>query len=70
VKALGNEQEARRVIGAFVEHYNGARLHSALSYIAPNDFLAGREKQIWARRDEKLEAARELRRQRRQEAAT
>jgi len=69
VKALGNEQEARRVIGAFVEHYNGARLHSALSYIAPNDFLAGREKQIWARRDEKLEAARELRRQRRREAA-
>jgi transposase InsO family protein len=65
VKALANEKEARRVIAAFVEHYNAVRLHSALGYVAPKDYLAGREKQIWTARDEKLEAARELRRQRR-----
>jgi transposase InsO family protein len=63
--------EARSVVGNFVEHYNGVRLHSAIGYIAPNDILAGRAEAIWTARDEKLEAAREARRQRRvaQEAA-
>jgi transposase InsO family protein len=58
--------EARRVVGRFVAHYNGERLHSALGYITPNDFLAGRSKEVWAARDKKLEAARETRRQRRE----
>jgi len=58
-------QDACRVVGNFVEHYNGVRLHSAIGYIAPNDHLAGRADAIWAARDQKLEAARELRRQRR-----
>jgi transposase InsO family protein len=62
VKAIANEVEARRVIGEFVDHYNAVRLHSAIGYIAPNDYLAGREKEIWASRDAKLEAARERRR--------
>jgi len=57
--------EARRVVERFVEHYNAVRLHSAIGYITPNDFLAGRAEAIWAARDEKLEAAREARRQRR-----
>jgi len=65
VKALADAAEARRVIGAFVEHYNGVRLHSAIGYIAPNDYLVGREDEIWASRDRKLEAARERRRLRR-----
>jgi putative transposase len=68
VKALADAEEARRVIAAFVSHYNAVRLHSAIGYVAPNDYLAGREKEIWAARDTKLEAARELRRQRRQAA--
>lgn len=68
VKALADADEARRVIAAFVEHYNGVRLHSAIGYVAPSDYLAGREKEIWAARDTKLEAARERRRQRRQAA--
>ena len=59
---------ARRIVSNFVEHYNGHRLHSAIGYIAPNDKLAGRETTIWADRDRKLEAARELRRQRRADA--
>jgi putative transposase len=57
--------EARRVVAAFVDDDNAVRLHSALGYVAPNDVLAGRQRAIWAARDRKLEAARELRRQRR-----
>jgi putative transposase len=66
-KAPASLEEARRIVGAFVEHYNAVRLHSAIGYVTPADKLAGRERQIWAERDRKLEEARELRRQRRQE---
>jgi putative transposase len=58
-------EQARQVVARFVEHYNGVRLHSAIGYIAPLDFMAGKAKAIWAERDRKLEAARERRRQRR-----
>ena len=58
-------EQARRVIERFVAHYNEVRLHSALGYITPTDKLAGREEEIWAERDRKLEAAREQRRRRR-----
>jgi transposase InsO family protein len=68
VKRIEDLEEARRVIGAFVEHYNSTRLHSAIGYVAPADCLAGRSKEIWAARDLKLEAAREQRRKRRQAA--
>ena len=46
------------------EHYNQVRLHSAIGYVAPADKLAGREAEIFAARDRKLEAARERRRTR------
>lgn len=59
--------EARTLVASFVTYYNDKRLHSATGYIAPADKLAGREKIIWDERDRKLEAARELRRQRRAE---
>jgi putative transposase len=55
-------EEARRVVAAFVEHYNNVRLHSAIGYITPADKLAGKEEKIWQERDQKLEAARETRR--------
>jgi len=61
--------EARGVVDRFVQHYNGLRLHSAIGYITPNDFLAGRSKAIWADRDRKLAEARERRRLRRQALA-
>jgi transposase InsO family protein len=54
--------QARALVTRFVEHYNTVRLHSAIGYIAPADFLAGRSAEIWAARDAKLEAAREARR--------
>jgi len=63
-------EEARRLVESFVEHYNYARLHSAIGYVTPADKLAGREAEIFAERDRKLEAARERRRQARQLAST
>lgn len=50
--------DARRIIGQYVEHYNNARLHSAIGYVAPTDMLTGRQDQIHASRDQKLETAR------------
>jgi putative transposase len=64
----GSLEEAQRVVAKFVAHYNGVRLHSAIGYITPNDFLAGRQQQIFATRDARLEAARERRRQLREQA--
>jgi transposase InsO family protein len=55
-------EEARRLIAAFVEHYNHERLHSAIGYVAPADKLNGLEKLIFDERDAKLNAARERRR--------
>jgi transposase InsO family protein len=55
--------DARRVVAAFVEHYNTVRLHSAIGYVTPADKMAGRADQIHAERDRKLEAARARRRQ-------
>ena len=70
VKPPTTLDEARRVVTQFVEHYNAKRLHSAIGYVTPNDFLAGHQKAIHAERDRKLEAARDRRAQRRHEART
>jgi hypothetical protein len=43
-------------------------LHSALGYIAPADKLAGRQEEMFAARDRKLEAARQQRQVKRQAA--
>jgi putative transposase len=59
-------EDARRVVGRYVEHYNTVRLHSAIGYITPQAKLEGRDKEIFAARDRKLEAARERRKQERQ----
>jgi transposase InsO family protein len=58
-------EDARRLVSNYVEHYNTVRLHSAIGYVAPADKLAGRESQIFARRDQQLAEAREKRRRRR-----
>lgn len=60
--------DARRLIGRYVEHYNGVRLHSAIGFVTPADMLAGRREEIHAARDRKLEQARERRRLRRRAA--
>lgn len=58
-------EAARALVAKFVDYYNNVRLHSAIGYIAPADMLAGRGPEIWKKRDERLETARERRRQRR-----
>jgi transposase InsO family protein len=61
-KTLLSLEDARRVVGEFVDHYNRVRLHSALGYVTPQDRMEGRHEAIHAERDRKLEAAREARR--------
>src|ERR1017187_2245827 len=61
--------DARRLVGRYVEHYNNVRLNSAVGYITPKDMLAGRQREIHAERDRKLEEARKQRQIRRQQAA-
>jgi putative transposase len=63
-----NLEDARRVVGTFVEEYNTRRLHSAIGYVTPHDRLVGRHTEIWEARDRKLEAARIRRAERRDQA--
>lgn len=56
------------VIG-YVDHCNNVRLNSATGYITPKNMLAGRQREIHAERDRKLELARTQRQVRRQQAA-
>jgi transposase InsO family protein len=58
-------EEARMQISEYIRYYNEERLHSAIGYVAPKAKLEGREKQIFTERDQKLEAAREARKQKR-----
>jgi transposase InsO family protein len=57
--------EARTIVGRFVDHYNNDRLHSAIGYITPKDKLDGNDLKIFAERDRKLHEAREKRKARR-----
>ena len=59
-------EDALRIVGRYVEHYNQVRLHSAVGYLAPADKLAGREAEIFAARDRKLAKARQRRKAQRQ----
>lgn len=59
--------DAVRLIQIYVNYYNTVRLHSAIGYVTPQDMLAGRQAEIHAARDRKLEQARQLRQLRRQQ---
>jgi len=61
-------EDARRLVAGYVDYYNNVRLHSAIGYVAPRDKLEGSDKAIFAERDRKLDAARELRKLRRESA--
>jgi hypothetical protein len=56
-------------VQGYVDHYDNVRLKNATGYITPKDILAGRQHEIHAERDRKLEAARKQRQIRRQQAA-
>ena len=64
-----SQEDAERLIQQYVDHYNNVRLHSAIGYVTPMDMLAGRQKEIQAARDRKLEEARQKRQLRRRAAA-
>ncbi|MGB3088272.1 MAG: DDE-type integrase/transposase/recombinase [Phycisphaerae bacterium] len=58
--------DAQRLVDDYVAHYNTIRLHSAIGYLTPKDKLEGRDPEIFAERDRKLDQARERRRAARQ----
>jgi putative transposase len=60
-------EDARRVVGRFVDEYNNRRLHSAIQYVTPKDKLEGRAASILAAREAKLAAAREARKAKREQ---
>ena len=60
--------DARRLVAEYVTHYNTVRLHSSIGFVAPMDKLTGKDQVIFKERDQKLEAAREQRRIKRQQA--
>ncbi len=69
VKVPLSLDEARRIVGDYVVHYNTVRLHSAVGYITPQNKLEGKDKEIFAERDRKLAEARERRKEMRQTQA-
>ena len=50
--------DAERLIAQYVAVYNEQRLHSSIGYVTPKDMLEGRQAEIHAARDRKLEQAR------------
>ena len=58
-------QQARQMVGEYVEHYNNKRLHSAIAYVTPKDMLEGKQNKILKERDQKLENARMKRKEKR-----
>jgi hypothetical protein len=62
---LLNLDDAKRVVGDYIHHYNNVRLNSAIGYIAPIDKLNGRSEEIFRARDLKLELARQTRKEKR-----
>jgi transposase InsO family protein len=63
------KEDAQRIITDYVQHYNDVRLHSAIGYITPKDKLEGRDQEILASRDKRLEEARKRRRRKRSSPA-
>ena len=53
--------DARKQLNDYIDHYNNKRLHSALFYLTPNDFLNNRIDQKIKERETKLYNARKVR---------
>jgi hypothetical protein len=68
--AQGNRFRAAAATASALAYrrFLNVRLNSAIGYITPKDVLAGRQQEIHAERDRKLEAARQQRQSRRQRA--
>jgi hypothetical protein len=55
-------EDAQQLVTQYVQVYNEQRLHSAIGYVSPQAMLEGRQEQIHAERDRKLDEARRRRR--------
>lgn len=62
VKTPLSLDDARRIVAEYVAHYNEVRLHSAIGYVTPQDWLGGRQEENFAARKRKLWEARARRR--------
>ena len=58
--------DAKRIIGSYIEEYNERRLHSAIGYVTPSAKLEGKDVQIWQERKKKLKKARDKRAEKQQ----
>ena len=56
-----NLDDAKRQISMYIDHYNTERLHSALFFLTPEDFLLDRVDERLAERQRKLDQARKNR---------
>jgi transposase InsO family protein len=56
-KSMINLEDAREQIAKYVDHYNNERLHSALYYLRPVDFLNGNVDELLKVRQAKLDQA-------------
>jgi putative transposase len=54
-------EDAKYLIQQWMDRYYCLRKHSAIGYVTPNDMLAGRQAEVHAERDRKLEEARQQR---------
>jgi transposase InsO family protein len=61
VNSLLDLEDAKKQVTKYVEYYNTERLHSALHYLTPEDFLLGRIDERIAERKNKLFEAQQLR---------
>ena len=61
-------EEGRVRVAQYVYFYSTKRFYSAVGYIAPMDMLMGRQKSIHQQRDQDLQQARILRKQKRNQA--
>ncbi len=57
MQALTSKEQAEQVIAEYIKYYNEERLHSALGYITPKDFLDGKKEMIHEDRDRKMKKA-------------
>jgi transposase InsO family protein len=61
VKSMITPEDAQNQIAGYIDHYNNHRLHSALGYLRPIDYLNGNDKELLKVRQEKLDKAAEAR---------
>lgn len=60
---LDSYEQAKEVIASWVEYYNHERLHGALQYLPPVEYLSGNPEERVAERRQKLARARRVRRE-------